>query len=93
MLGTFQAQDWVENFRMRKETFDYLCHRLYPLIHRNDTVMHKAISVQRRLAITLWCLATPAEYRTISHLFGVATVDPVFVKLSRKHALQLWTLF
>ena len=34
--------------------------------------MRKAISVQRRLTITPWCLATPAEYRTISHLFGVA---------------------
>ena len=24
------------------------------------------------MAITLWCLATPCEYRTLSHLFGVA---------------------
>ena len=34
--------------------------------------MRRAISVQQRVAITLWCLATPAEYRTIAHLFGVA---------------------
>ena len=34
--------------------------------------MRKAISVERQLAITLWFLATPAEYRTVSHLFGVA---------------------
>ena len=34
--------------------------------------MQQAISVQQRVAITLWCLATPAEYRTIAHLFGVA---------------------
>ena len=24
------------------------------------------------MAIALWCLATPTEYRTIGHLFGVA---------------------
>ena len=34
--------------------------------------MRKAISVEQRLAVTLWCLATPCEYRTIAHLFGIA---------------------
>lgn len=34
--------------------------------------MHRSISVEQRVAITLWCLATPAEYRTVAHLFGVA---------------------
>lgn len=33
--------------------------------------MRQSISVQQRVAITLWCLATPTEYRTIAHLFGV----------------------
>lgn len=30
------------------------------------------MSVEKRVAITLWCLATPCEYRTVSHLFSVA---------------------
>ena len=34
--------------------------------------MRRSISVEQRVAITLWCLATPAEYRTVAHLFGVA---------------------
>ena len=34
--------------------------------------MRKAISVEQRLAVTLWCLATPCEYRTIAHPFGIA---------------------
>ena len=34
--------------------------------------MRKPLSVEQRVAIILWCLATPAEYRTIAHLFGVA---------------------
>ena len=34
--------------------------------------MRRSISVEHRVAITLWCLATPCEYRTVGHLFGVA---------------------
>ena len=37
-----------------------------------DTRLHNALCVQHREAITLWCLATCGEYRTIGHLFGVA---------------------
>jgi len=33
--------------------------------------MRKSISVEMGVAVTLWFLATPAEYRTISHLFGI----------------------
>ena len=34
--------------------------------------MRKAIPVQQRVAITIWCLATSVEYRTVGHLFGIA---------------------
>ena len=30
------------------------------------------MSLERRVAITLWVLATTSEYRTVGHLFGVA---------------------
>lgn len=42
-------------------------------ITRQDTVMRKAISADRRLALTLYYLASTAEYRTLAHLFGVST--------------------
>ena len=69
VLRTFTSQDWIENFRM---TFIYLCERLSPVVQKKDTTMRHAISVEQRVAITLWYLATPAEYRTVAHLFGVA---------------------
>ena len=72
VLGSFTNQDWLENFRMSKATFDYLCNRLKPVIEKKDTQLRKAISVRHRLAITLWTLATSCEYRTVGHLFGVA---------------------
>ena len=75
-LSTFTATDWLENFRISRETFTYICQKLKPLIQRQDTKLRKAISVaisvEHRVAITLWCLATCGEYRTIGHLFGIA---------------------
>lgn len=62
----------MENFRVSKETFYYLCEKLRSAIERQDTRMRRAICVEQRVAITLWCLATCIEYRSIGHLFGVA---------------------
>lgn len=71
VLGTFGEREWVENFRMRKETFMYLCNQVRPFIFRMNTRLRKAVIVERRVGITLWCLATPCEYRSVAHLFGV----------------------
>ena len=53
-------------------TFLYICDQLKPVIARQDTQLRRAISVQQRVAMTMWCLATPSEYWMIAHLFGVA---------------------
>ena len=71
MLETFGPHDWIENVRMRKETFIYLCNAICHVIVQRNTRFRQAISVEKRVAITLWCLATPCEYRTLAHLFGV----------------------
>ena len=37
VLQTFEPTDWLENFRMRKETFLYLYEKLTPSICRQNT--------------------------------------------------------
>ena len=71
VLEIFNEEDFIQNFRMRKETFLYICNQLDPVIKGTDTVMRKSITVKKKVAVTLWFLATPSEYRTISHLFGI----------------------
>ena len=39
----------------------------------------KAISIEKRVAITLWTLATSCEYRTVAHLFGVGRSAVCFI--------------
>ena len=72
VLGTFTDDDWLENFGLSKSTFYYLCEKLTPIIEQQNTQMRQAICVEHRIAITLWCLATCSEYRTIGYMFGVA---------------------
>ena len=57
---------------MFPETFRYLCNKIRPELSKKSTVMRIPISVERRVAITLWRLATNMDYRSIGHLFGVA---------------------
>ena len=72
VLGNFGECDWIENFRMSRETFHYLCNQLRPLIQKQNTRMRRSLSTERRVAITLWVLATPGEYRSVAHLFRLA---------------------
>ena len=69
--GLFGASWWHNNLRMSYETFTMLCNQLKPFIQKQDTRLHSAVTVEERVAITVWKLATNAEYRTLSALFGL----------------------
>ena len=72
MLASFDDEQWRANFRMSQRTFVHLCNEIRPEIVRQDTRFRHAISVEKRVAITLWRLATNGDYRSIGHMFGVA---------------------
>ena len=69
-----EGRDWLENFRMFRDTFLYLCEELKPGIERQDSVLRRAIRVQQRVAIALWKLATNSEYRSIGPLRSVKII-------------------
>ena len=62
---------WRDNLRMSYDTFVMVCNDLRPFIQKQDTRLRLAVTVEERVAITVWRLATNAEYRTLSELFGV----------------------
>ena len=70
VLNNFGPHDWMQNFRMSRESFYYLCDQLKHLLEKQTTRLRKPLSVEQRVAITLWILATPID--TVAHLFGVA---------------------
>ncbi|XP_006639987.2 uncharacterized protein [Lepisosteus oculatus] len=71
VMNEFQPRDWLEKFRMSKDTFFYICTKLKPKLARQDTHFRLALPLEKRVAVALWRLATNVEYRTISALFGV----------------------
>lgn len=71
VMTEFQPSDWLDKFRMSRETFFYLCDKLRPRLARQDTSFRLALPVEKRVAVALWRLASNVEYRTISSLFGV----------------------
>ncbi|CAB4003678.1 Hypothetical predicted protein [Paramuricea clavata] len=69
---TFCDELWYANFRVRKQTFSLILEKVERDICRISTPMRIAVSARRRLALTLYFLASTAEYRTIGNLFGVS---------------------
>lgn len=68
----FTEEQWYSNFRVTKGTFTYILQEIQGYISRQDTLMRRAVTAERRLALTLYFLASTAEYRTIANLFGVS---------------------
>ena len=62
---------WLENFRMSRGTFEFLCHKISGNLLHQDTRFRKAISVEKRVAICIWHLATGEDFRSLAWRFGV----------------------
>jgi hypothetical protein len=86
MVETYFTDDqWYENFRVTKGTFAFILSKINLDISHKDTVMQNAVPAKRRLAITLYFLASTAEYKTIANLFGVSAA---FVCICVKEVCQ-----
>ncbi|CAM5075807.1 unnamed protein product [Natator depressus] len=71
VLQVWDDSQWLRNFRMRKGTFMELCDLLSPALKCKNTKMRAALTVEKRVAIALWKLATPDCYWSVDNQFGV----------------------
>ena len=80
---------------MTEHTFTILCNELRPYIKKKTTRLRETISVEKRVAVTIWKLATNCEYRTISNLFGIglSTVCVIVVETCTVIATKLLSKF
>ena len=52
MCNYLDDDDWIENIRMSKDAFNYLCQELSPFISKEDMNFRKCIPVKVRVAVT-----------------------------------------
>ena len=71
-LNEFSDQEWYENFRLSRATFQFLVEELKPVLKLQDTKMRKAVEVEKRVGLFLYFIASTAIYRTLSNLFGLS---------------------
>uniref|UniRef100_A0A8C1LIX0 DDE Tnp4 domain-containing protein n=1 Tax=Cyprinus carpio TaxID=7962 RepID=A0A8C1LIX0_CYPCA len=73
VLQNFQENDWYLNFRMPKETFSFLCDQLHPYINPQITNMLDPVPLEKRVAVTIYKLASNVEFHDVANLFGIGT--------------------
>ena len=61
---------WKEHFRITHATFEYLCDLIRADIQKQHTRMRVPISVEERVGLALWRLATGNSYRSCGLQFG-----------------------
>ncbi|EMP28952.1 hypothetical protein UY3_13982 [Chelonia mydas] len=73
----------LQNFCMRKATFLELCELLSPTLKHRNTKMRASLTVEKRVVIALWKLATPDCYQSVNQ-FGVgkSTVGTAVIQVA-----------
>ena len=84
---TFSSYDWMENLRMSRETFVYVCNEVRELVKKENTSMRDSIPTEQRVVIALWYLSSGSDFRTISHLFGISKYTVCLVVKEVCHAI------
>ena len=62
---------WKEHFRVTRETFEYLRDLVRANLQKQDTRFRVPVSVEERVGLALWRLATGNSYRSCGLQFGL----------------------
>ena len=62
---------WQEHFRVKRQTFEFLCDLLRTDLQRQDTRMRKATCVEKKILVGLWRLATGESFEKCGERFAL----------------------
>ena len=74
VTNTVVSEEWRKNFRMSRESFYTLCHKLDVHIVRQSTRMRNAVEVDRQVAATLYYLTDEGRMRKTANAFGLIVI-------------------
>ena len=72
MSGDVVNEEWNEDFRMLQTSFIYLCDELRAHIGKQNIRFRKAVSIEKKVAVTLYYIADVNRMRKIENAFGLA---------------------
>ncbi|XP_055920162.1 uncharacterized protein LOC129951834 [Eupeodes corollae] len=74
VVPTYTDEQWLETFRMSRKTFHWICDRLDVTMRPNgaSVPLKNLINLQKRVALSIYTLATGDDYRMVAELFGVS---------------------
>ena len=67
------------DFRMSGESFQKLLRLVSPAVIKRDTQFHRAIAVEKRVAIAIWRLYMGNMFRSIAKVFAVGKSTAVTI--------------
>ena len=70
--GVMVEEEWKENLRMSRESFNELCDLLGPYIEQQTTHMRRPITVETQVAILLYYISDEGRLRKVANAFGVS---------------------
>ena len=84
-------EEWRENFRMSRETFQILCAELHPYIFKNDTRFRNAVPVDKQIVVTLYYLSEEGLMRKVANTFGIgkSTVSVIIRRVTKAISVHL----
>ena len=83
----FLQYTWKKHFRIEKATFDYICRLLRPNIERENTNLRRSFSVEERVGVSIWRLATGDTYRSCGNQFGMGKSTAISITADFINAL------
>ena len=84
-------EEWKENFRLQWHNFEQLCVELEPFIAREQTNMRTSISVECKVAATLYYLSDEGRLRKTANAFGISrsSVSLIIRRVTKAISLHL----
>ena len=80
---------WKEHFRVTRQRFEYLCDLVRADLQKQHTRMRVPVSVEERVGLALWRLATGNSYRSCGLQFGLGKSTAKCICNEFEQALQV----
>mgnify|MGYP002804178431 FL=1 len=97
--GISLQDEWRENLRVSRETFDYLCNELRPKLlsyfQKKETHLRKPVRVETQVAVTLYYLSDEGRLRKVANAFGLgrSTVSTIIRQVTHVISSYLGSKF